>query len=1144
MITARRPKTRRVRLMVSAAAIFACPVPAVAQEVPTDAPPATGGTDTASSLPEAAATSADGRTGPEIVVTGSRIARRDYTATSPIVTVDADLLEQSSAVSVEANLNKLPQFTPALTQFNTTDIQPNANNAIGASTVSLRQLGSNRNLVLLDGRRPTPINGAGVVDTNTIPSAAIQRVEVITGGASSTYGADAVGGVVNFILKNNFTGFDVDAQAGLSERGDGFEYRVSTLVGANLDGGRGNVILGIEHYDRKSIRNVERPWTLRNLRDPNIAGTEFFIPVNFVSVQGVPAAQPSQAALNALYRSKGSPAGIDIPRNSSIYLNDDGSTFINTSTRFPTSNGTYVPLFYGNTDPIDGLQTKLQSNGLRGDNNLDSLLSSPQDRWSFFSKGHYEVADHVKFVSQAYYARTQVRSVSLNNVSQGSFASPIPYNDNIYTGNAAIGTPSSILANGATNPDFLAGGKFGLNCAPRGGCTNRQVFPVPAEVKALLDSRTGTVTNPANPTGVIPGLPTTINARDNDWYANIIPSSISRRYTINNNSTFQVQAGFEGDFGGKLDWTWDISGSFGETIAKTDLYGLFSGDRFRSVVQAPNYGLNFSAVGNGTVPGANRNGATASCATGISPFRAQTYSDDCARAVRVDAQIENRLRQQIVEGNLQGGLFKLPYGDVRFAIGGDYRRNSIRFHADSLSTEGSSFYETVNGTFPQGSTAGSITVKEAYGELLIPLLSDLPLAQELSLDLGYRISDYNTIGKLSTYKLNGEYAPFSWLRFRGGYQRASRAPNLGEVFTARTQSQVAGLDGDPCSRGNTTTPVVYGNYSANTALNSSGARVEALCRQLMTTDAQNQYYRDGRIFPNGQGNTFVSQLLAGAGGLKEETASTYTIGAVLSAPTDNPWLRRLRLSVDYYNITLADGISQQGVDSVYRQCFSGLFNPEFTLNEACRRLSRDSASGEPILVTVNFSNLGRVETAGYDVQLDWGVRFADVGVGLPGAFSTNINFTYLDKFATTPDQVAIPLIDFAGTLGGGQVGTNAGSYRWKLFTRVNYSVGGFTAGVQWQHKPATADASSVTNTSTAITGAPAYDLFNINTRYAITKQIALRAGVDNLFDKAPPLIGVDKSVVAGDGRLSGGRIDPGNYDPLGRRYYVGLGLSF
>src|SRR5690606_15890474 len=195
-----------------------------------------------------------------IVVTGSRIVRRDYSATSPIVTVDSELLDQSSAVNIEANLNKLPQFAPALTQFDTQGLQANANVTIGVATVSLRQLGSNRNLVLVDGRRPTPINGSGVVDINTIPSAAVERVEVISGGASSTYGADAVGGVVNFILKKNFTGLNLDAQYSLNERGDGGQFRASALIGASLDGGRGNVMLGMEYYDRGSVKTLDRPW--------------------------------------------------------------------------------------------------------------------------------------------------------------------------------------------------------------------------------------------------------------------------------------------------------------------------------------------------------------------------------------------------------------------------------------------------------------------------------------------------------------------------------------------------------------------------------------------------------------------------------------------------------------------------------------------------------------------------------------------------------------------------------------------------------------------------------------------------------------------------------------------------------------------
>jgi outer membrane receptor protein involved in Fe transport len=1067
-----------------------------------------------------------------IVVTGSRIARQDYTATSPIVTVDSQLIEETSQINLEANLNKLPQFSPALTQFATQDFQANANNTIGVSTVSLRQLGSNRNLVLLDGRRGTPVNGAGVVDINSIPSAAVQRVEVISGGASSTYGADAVGGVVNFILKDNFTGFDVDAQYGVTERGDGQEYRISTLVGASLDGGRGNVMLGMEHYSRDSVRQLDRPWYEELARSPDVAGTEFFLNENFISFpspagQAAAGFQPSQAAYNSLFRAKGAPADVNIPRTSSVYLNDNGSLFINSSTRrpvvAPATVGQYVPLFFGYQGEIDGLSQKLLANGQLAQNNEEQLLSTPQTRYSFFAKGEYDITSNVRFVSQANFSRTKTRTLSLNTVSIGSFGVNIPYNNSIYTGNAQLGIASSLLANGSTNPDYLAGGRYGLSCPAVGGCTNRQVFPVTAEVRTLLDSR-------ANP-----------NA---DWTANIVPTSISRRFTDNYVTTFQMLAAFEGEIP-DLGWTWDVTGSYGETVAKTDTFGFFSSDQFRSIVSAPNYGVNFRTQGNNLPPGANRNGATASCTSGISPFNtSQVYTEDCALATRIDAQVENRLKQKLAEANLQGGLFDLPYGELRFAAGAAIRSNSLAFHADSSSVEGSTFYETVNGIFPQASTSGTITVKEAYGELLIPILADMPFVETLNLEVGYRISDYSTTGSSSTYKINGEYAPVDFLRFRGGYQKAVRAPNLGEVFTARTQTLVNGSDGDPCSRGSTVAPFGYGNYSANPNGNTDASRVESLCRQMMGTGGAAQYYRDGRVYDTNQGGIFISSLSAGARSLRPETAKSYTIGAVLTSPFNSPWLSRLRMSADYYNVKLTDGISLQSVNSVYRQCFSAIFNPDYTLNEACQSIQRDQTTGETQLITVAFSNQGRVETSGFDVQADWGLNFEDAGIGLPGSISLNSNFTYLFKFATTADQFVVPLADFAGTSGGGEVGTNAGSYRWKLFSRINYNLGDFGVGLQWRHLPALDHLTTVTQVNSTISGTPAYDLFNLSGRFAVNESINLRFGIDNLFDTAPPVRSVDTSVVPGDGRLAGGSFDAGNYDVLGRRFYLGVNIGF
>ena len=185
----------------------------------------------------------------EVTVTGSRIRRQDFTANAPITTIDRSAFEETGSIGVETILNQLPQFVPAVTQFNSAgQVDSNAVSTVGASTVSLRGLGANRNLVLIDGRRAMPINPTMVVDTNTIPSSAIERVEVISGGASAVYGADAVGGVVNFILKDDFEGAEVGIRFGDTQHGGNQEVTLSGLLGLSSD--RGNIMLGVERSTR------------------------------------------------------------------------------------------------------------------------------------------------------------------------------------------------------------------------------------------------------------------------------------------------------------------------------------------------------------------------------------------------------------------------------------------------------------------------------------------------------------------------------------------------------------------------------------------------------------------------------------------------------------------------------------------------------------------------------------------------------------------------------------------------------------------------------------------------------------------------------------------------------------------------------
>src|ERR1700733_8042810 len=205
----------------------------------------------------------------EVTVTGSRIRRKDLESASPLITIDSEQLESRSGLNLESYLNQLPNYNPAQTPTTDNfDVQPSAVNTVGISTISLRGFGPNRTLVLVDGHRTSPVNALMVTDINSIPAAMIDRVEIITGGASATYGADAIGGVTNFILKKNFQGVQLDAQDGITEAGDGNESRVSALMGTKIGDGKGNLIMGAEWYDRKGAFQRNRDFYTRSWTDP------------------------------------------------------------------------------------------------------------------------------------------------------------------------------------------------------------------------------------------------------------------------------------------------------------------------------------------------------------------------------------------------------------------------------------------------------------------------------------------------------------------------------------------------------------------------------------------------------------------------------------------------------------------------------------------------------------------------------------------------------------------------------------------------------------------------------------------------------------------------------------------------------------
>ncbi|MCW2397172.1 outer membrane receptor protein involved in Fe transport [Sphingobium sp. B2D3C] len=1027
------------------------------------------------SMPSGAiAQQTDGADEQSIVVTGSRIVRRDYEASSPIVTAGQELLQNSSTAALETNLNKLPAFTPVQTPAIASDIQPTATSTPGAATVSLRNLGTNRNLVLVDGRRATPANALGVVDINTIPAAAIERVEIITGGASATYGADAVGGVVNFILKKNFQGLQFDTQMGISQRGDGREFSISGIMGANFDDGRGNITIGLSMNDRESALRRDRPWFRNAWKDPRFTGTEFF--PDFSGYQPIGGNNPNQALLNSWFGTTVNTQGQTVPNvaaGSRLYFNDDGTAF----TGFFQSPTGGASRFKGD---LTGLKWKRQGDGSLGQNFQDELLVLPLNRYNLYARGNYEINDWIGAFAQGTFTRVQTHTVQQPSPSVNGWSALIPVD-----GRA-----------------------------------------IPTELAQVLASR-------GNPTA-----PWQLT-----YYLNY-----ANREARTDVFTYNLVAGLEGKVPG-TDWTWEAYASQGESETNALITGTASLARFRAVIQSPNWGAGFKSQGNAAFGGFGA--ASATCTSGFNPFDPNAQvSQDCIDAIRADLKNRAVMQQSVFEANAQGGLFNLPAGQVRAAVGASHRQNRYEFQNDTLTSQGTSFQDQAIGIYPSGNSQGLIRVDEFYGELLVPVLSDLPLIRKLDVTVGARNSHYNTTGNAFTWKAMADWEVTDFLTIRGGFNKAVRAPNVAELFLAPQQTFTAAGGGDVCRLNNGLA------WSANTAKNSNAANVQAVCRILMDqtiAGTANTFYSDPAFY-NAQGPAFAFPTLVGNPSVQPEKAKTWTLGAVLRSTATSELLRRLRLTVDYYNIKVDDAIGPLTLDTAQRQCFDPVFNPAIANNPtaaaataACQAIGRVAGDGALGNVQVTYLNNGRFRTSGIDVQLDWSVP-----VG-PGTFSINSVFNYLLSLKSAPlpasAGAAGQLVEYAGTLGPAgsaaiaENGLNPGSFRWKMLNSFSYAVGPVTVGLQWQHLPAAKSITYTSNNATTFVGAPAYDLFNLNGSFAVTRDATLRWGVDNLFDKAPPLLEYNTGAALGNG-VGASPFNAYFYDMNGRRFYLGASFKF
>jgi len=972
----------------------------------------------------------------EVVITGSHILRRDFDASSPIMTVDSQVLNTISTVGTETALNRLPQFTPSGTQFDTSSVSGSATASPGIATANLRGLGANRTLVLIDGRRAQPANATLAVDLNTIPSAAIKSIEVITGGASSVYGADATAGVVNFVLRDDFQGLEFNAQSGVTEVGDGAESRLSVAIGKNFGDGEGNVFLGVEVARRNEAQYAGRDFYERGWRDPGTVGYGLINQAGYAAGTNA----PSQAAINSLFPNQ---VPGTVSSANTFYFNSDGSPW--QSQGAANYKGPY------------NLAIKVGPGGNVNESFLDRLASDPLQRYSAFGKATFKINDAVSAYVQGTVSSTSVRTV--------------------YAYSPAITIWSAQIPVGADNP-------------------------VPPGLAALLASRPD------------PTAPWTLYRQFDFW------GPMDGDTKTNN---YQITAGLKGTLP-ISDWTWDAYASNGSTSGTINTGHLPSYQRYQRVVSSPGYGAGLSITGN--------YGQGIKCTTGLAIFGGTT-SQDCFDAIDANLAQTTDLEQNIFEATVQGKAVDLPAGELRFALGADYRSNDFKFNPGSLNAS-NSVLENPIGLFAVSSAKGNTTVKEAYAELLVPLLKDLPAIKRLELELGYRSSDYNLAGTVSTYKGLFNWTPIDALRFRGGYQRANRAPNVAELFQGGTVGTVGLATGDPCA---VDTVAPWGNVAAN----PNRTQVQALCRAIIGNSTSGFDTRPGGpgtyVGPFGffaQDNAIVS----GNRNLESENASTWTFGLVMRSPFDSALVHDLSLSVDFYKIKITNAIAPTDALTVYAKCFNsdGASNPGYSLSDPggyCSLIHRDAVSGDRQSVNTPFVNTGAIETQGTDVDLSWRAALADLGMqNAPGHVSANVVMTFLDYFRTQATRTA-PFLDSAGTLNQG------GQYKWRAFSTLGYSFGNFDTGLTWLHLPSADPAQKVQSPATAILGVPSYDLFGVQAAWNMTHTLTLRAGIDNVLDKEPPVVGANPGV-----NNAMGSTMPGYYDVLGRRYYVGVKASF
>ena len=1071
--------------------------------------------------------------GEAIVVTGSRIARPDLESTVPIASISGESLIEQGTNNIGDTLNELPQLR-------STRGQQNASTGIGISGLNLldlRGLGTNRTLVLVNGRRHVAADitsNAQSPDVNTIPNDLIERVDIVTGGNSAIYGSDAIAGVVNFVLKRNFEGIQVRGNAGIAEPGGyGFNAFLSGMYGVNFGDGRGNVTVHAEYARQDRIFGSEIPHLrtinglgvvdvdpgtalngsdgtpdnnyFRNIRNRNSSRSGLI----FISQ---PFANP-QCGVGA-----GSTATNGTPFNCLLAFDPAGNlAFSDETGRFSTG-------------PLGGA---VGGTLLETAREADQYSIIPQqDRYNFNLLAHYEFSDALEAFVEGKFVRVKsFGSASGYAGLGGNFNPGFDQRERIRLDNPYLTPGQRTLIGNA----ILASG---CNTSSTSACntTSALGFSGPLTQAQRDQIAAGTYRFAMGRVAVTKG------PRD-------------ERFT---RDTVRVVAGLRGSFFD--DWKYEVSANYGRMKEKTVNSGYIDAQRLALSLDAGRNPVTgqiqcraqfdpASAVGydrgqflttvptatnpnpsRGNAGQATRLAADIAACVPFNPFgttfdntAAQNYFSHTARA---NAWIEQQVYSGFVSGDTSGFL-NLPGGPVRFAIGAEYRKEDIYYKQDDYSATPGNTNNVSLGTLYNPKP---FTVKEAFGELQIPILADMPFFHQLTLSGAARVAKYQGgAGTVWAYNGGVDWAPIPDVRFRANYSRAVRAPFLSETSAAEVRNFSPGFI-DPCSTGRIGQGTQY--RGANCAADLAGL----LARE---------------------GSYSLPVISRANSDLQAETSDSYTIGAVIQPR----FVPGLSMSVDYFDITVNEIITSPTAQVIADSCYdqASLDNQFCDLFTRFRGPGVGPFSENPghilgeslIQQSLNFAKRTR---RGIDTQIDYRTNLTDdLNLKLFAIWTHNLETSNFENPGDPTFENRI-----LGELGDPKdefrIDTNLSFGPFTFGHSLRY-IGKMTVGPWENYFPLGGRAPQNLDASPIIYY-PAVTYHNFRFEWdvaggdapgAIGRDLNFFLGVDNAFNKIPPL-GVS-GAGAGGGGGAGDRPGSANstgaiYDVRGRQFYAGFKANF